>query len=315
LVTISRNIIVQNGRGIQVVDQKSAYQITFSQNDVFQNSQGNYVGTSDQTGVSGNISANPLFGSNYCLESNSPAIINLYNNTQYMGHKGPCGFPSTPLPTSTPTPFPTPTPTGTPTSILRILTQPPEANAFLEGEVGVNYRNFFMGQLVGDTPTEHTLSLSATNLPPGLSVPRELCSNTYHPTDQPQNTLETSCALDGIPTTAGSYTVTVTLRDLTSGRLITRNIPITIKESAVQPWYQTLKFRVRFNGVNGDQAEGAKVKARFVNLKENIDLETAPFTVSHVGNGVYEGIVYRQKPANACDRRLFNLYQRRKTHC
>jgi hypothetical protein len=110
-----RNIIVSSGGAIQNTSS-NLRNYEFEYNDFF-GSQTNYIGLPDQTGTNGNISADPLFGTGYCLKNGSPAIFG--SGADYMGHKGPCNAipPSpapTPTPTSTPTLTPTPTPTPTP---------------------------------------------------------------------------------------------------------------------------------------------------------------------------------------------------------
>ncbi|MFH1096435.1 MAG: right-handed parallel beta-helix repeat-containing protein, partial [Candidatus Desantisbacteria bacterium] len=78
--TISTNIISENDSGIDC--RSSSPTIGYS--DFWGNSSQNYCGISDQTGVNGNISANPQFvstsTSNYRLQSTSPCI-NAGSNT------------------------------------------------------------------------------------------------------------------------------------------------------------------------------------------------------------------------------------------
>lgn len=79
---ISNNIIVNNASGWSeggaVASGTPEDQITFECNDVWNNSPYNYQGTiSDQTGINGNISLDPLFcgipgSNNYYLQENSP---------------------------------------------------------------------------------------------------------------------------------------------------------------------------------------------------------------------------------------------------
>src|SRR5207249_2330983 len=69
---VRNNVLAFNGYGV------GAYELpTFTHNDVF-NSGGNYNGIPNQTGMNGNISADPLFVNSgvgdYRLASGSPAI-------------------------------------------------------------------------------------------------------------------------------------------------------------------------------------------------------------------------------------------------
>jgi hypothetical protein len=132
-------------------------------------------------------------------------------------------------PTPTPTASPTPTPTATPTPTgpsLAITT-----DSFIDGQVGVSYRNSFYGEEYNDLNAK--LSFSLINMPPGLSVPSALCGSSY-PTDQPVDTEKYECALDGTPTTAGDYQVNVTLSD-DAGRTVSKDIPITILPTTAAP--------------------------------------------------------------------------------
>lgn len=56
-------------------------------------------------------------------------------------------------------------------------------------------------------------------------------------------------------------------------------------------WYQILKFRIKFGGVEGDSAVGAKVRIRFTKLASGFDYQTPPVDVAYAGNGVYETTV------------------------
>jgi hypothetical protein len=56
-------------------------------------------------------------------------------------------------------------------------------------------------------------------------------------------------------------------------------------------WYQILKFRIKFGGVEGDSADGAKVRIRFTKLASGFDYQTPPVDVAYAGNGVYETII------------------------
>jgi len=78
--TISNNIVVNN-RSVQfggILSDIPSSHVALSCNDVWNNSPGDYCGTLvDQTGINGNISANPLFcgvtgSGNYYLQASSP---------------------------------------------------------------------------------------------------------------------------------------------------------------------------------------------------------------------------------------------------
>jgi hypothetical protein len=125
---------------------------------------------------------------------------------------------------TTPTPVPAPT--------LTITT-----NSFINGQVGISYRNFFYGEETFYT-TVPVPTLSTTNRPPGLSMPSSLCGTSY-PTNRAVSTIMAECALDGIPTTAGNYQVKVTLSD-NVGHAISKNIPITILPAATPTVKPTL---------------------------------------------------------------------------
>lgn len=104
-----KNIVAFNnggGIGFDSTAQASG-RYTFDRNDVFSNTP-NFGGITNPTGSNGNITSDPKFGTNYCLQTGSPAILGADN---FMGHRGSCGDTSTPTPT--PSNTPTPTPTGT----------------------------------------------------------------------------------------------------------------------------------------------------------------------------------------------------------
>ncbi|OGM22358.1 hypothetical protein A2863_02130 [Candidatus Woesebacteria bacterium RIFCSPHIGHO2_01_FULL_38_9b] len=95
-------------------------------------------------------------------------------------------------------------------------------NSFIDGVVKEPYRNFFFAEAMGYN-VDPDLSLNATNLPPGLSVPKELCGTSW----PGGGVKRIECALDGIPTTAGSYTVNITITDNLSVTVI-KQVPINI---------------------------------------------------------------------------------------
>ena len=57
------------------------------------------------------------------------------------------------------------------------------------------------------------------------------------------------------------------------------------------PWYQILKFRIKFGGVEDDSAVGAKVRIRFTKLASGFDYQTPPVDAAYAGTGVYETTV------------------------
>lgn len=101
-------------------------------------------------------------------------------------------------------------------------------DSFIDGYVGQPYRNFFYAEESNFT-SDPTLTLSASNLPPGFSTPPELCGTEY-----PQLFLITKrifCALDGLPTTPGEYQITINFSD-NSGHSVTRDVPFRVLASA-----------------------------------------------------------------------------------
>lgn len=115
-LTLQQNIIFENAFGIQVNSPGTT--LSFTNNDLY----GNYLGAINNYtypgGFSGNISANPLFGTGFCIGTNSPAIYGVIAQNEYMGSKGVCAteITLTPTPTASPTTEPSPTATPTPLS-------------------------------------------------------------------------------------------------------------------------------------------------------------------------------------------------------
>lgn len=94
-VRFDRNIIAFNsGNGVEnLTTDKGTF--WFNENNIYGNRQ-NYVGVDQATGKDGNISADPLFGQDYCLQIGSPSL--LVPPEWYMGHRGQCGINPTPTP-------------------------------------------------------------------------------------------------------------------------------------------------------------------------------------------------------------------------
>lgn len=100
-VNIHHNIIANNKYGVHI-NQAAPMNINFYDNNVWGNEVDYYtVDTSneletfepyqDQTGQNGNISADPLFGPDFCLEENSPSIL----GDKLMGSQPTCNPPAT----------------------------------------------------------------------------------------------------------------------------------------------------------------------------------------------------------------------------
>jgi hypothetical protein len=51
---------------------------------------------------------------------------------------------------------------------------------------------------------------------------------------------------------------------------------------------QTIQFRVKLTGVDGAQAEGAKINVKFATRDGIIQQLSVPLTLTHIGNGVYQ---------------------------
>lgn len=108
-IDIHDNIVAfNNGAGLQFSGTASNLAGVYRNNDVYGN-YSNYEGVADQTGVNGNISADPLFNlstGTFCLMPGSPA---LYGRNNYMGHIGLCRRNPSPSPSSSPSASPSPT--------------------------------------------------------------------------------------------------------------------------------------------------------------------------------------------------------------
>ncbi len=107
-VTLKNTIFFDNNIGVSL-DTPSAATINADHIDVWGNRNGDTRNWQYPLGVSGNIAANPLFGQNYCIGTNSPALYGNPANFEYMGSRGVCTGPITPTPSYAVTPTPTPT--------------------------------------------------------------------------------------------------------------------------------------------------------------------------------------------------------------
>ena len=112
---IKNNVIVGNRLGVDIDNPLLLESFNFENNDVWNNLT-NYRGFEDMTGVNGNISEDPLYGPDYCVEVSSPTFYGEYSLGEYMGYRAEyCAVLS---PTATPTPIVL---TPMPTEIERIL--------------------------------------------------------------------------------------------------------------------------------------------------------------------------------------------------
>jgi hypothetical protein len=206
---MEKNIVAFNAGGVEVRNPPFQSYL-FSRNDIFnKDPTKNYIGIRDQTGDMGNISEDPLFGSNYCLKEGSPAIFDDWGQLSYMGHKGPCAGVPTPTFTITPTARPvTSTPTPTETSIP--TPTPPVASAiptfrtrYLKpGMSGRKYKTFIRGE----DRDRDKLTLEARGLPKGVSLKE--CKVTYS-----SNVSRITCEISGVPGMSGIYRSVFELRD------------------------------------------------------------------------------------------------------
>jgi hypothetical protein len=143
----ANNILTGNGIGLFLEFPDPGSPPRWSNNLVFNNST-NYSGLADQTGLNGNISADPLFvptSSYFQLQSHSPAIdagtlsvpglppldflgqprvVDGDGNGSVLPDLGACEFTLV-SPTPTPTSTPTPTPTATPAVVIHVPTDQP----------------------------------------------------------------------------------------------------------------------------------------------------------------------------------------------
>jgi hypothetical protein len=100
-ITMKNNLIVFNnkyGIGMPSLDGTT---IIADHNDIYGNQLANTQLYQYPNGINGNINADPLFGADYCLLPNSPAIYGDINAYEYMGSKSSCSGSPTPTPLST----------------------------------------------------------------------------------------------------------------------------------------------------------------------------------------------------------------------
>ena len=265
-VEATKNIVTGNGVGIRIKDATiqntgpNNYTLTLSSNDVYQNTPTNYAGDVTDPGTKyGNISASPLFGTDYCLGAGSPAILNL-TGPQYMGHHGPCG-----------------------------------ANVYPHG-VCWNRVSEFEGQLnwptgCGGAPTgpdqfcsealvplngDEIIGYSSWVIAGKPAIPE--CG--YAPTEEPSPTLTASPTPSPTPTDSPSESPTP--------------IESPTASPTETPVSETMRFQVSFAGVNDNRADGAKISVRF--RKGSYESTTSPFSVSYIGGNVYEGAITLSTP-------------------
>ncbi len=91
IINVYKNIFANNKYGVLADSTMSLVDtFTFSFNDVWSNTTNNYSGISNRTGSNGNISGNPLFGTDYCVYTGSPVLYGLISNGEYMGNRLYC---------------------------------------------------------------------------------------------------------------------------------------------------------------------------------------------------------------------------------
>jgi hypothetical protein len=83
--TLTHNIVFGVQGGI-LLEDSSPDVANIRNNNIFVQGSA-YSGMPNYTGVLGNISSDPLFGNNYCLQPNSPSLL---SSGLFMGHTGQC---------------------------------------------------------------------------------------------------------------------------------------------------------------------------------------------------------------------------------
>jgi len=91
-IVIANNVLMGNSTGIQIDSGAPTYWPKFEYNDVYSNST-DYVGMSDMTGISGNLSVDPIFFNEFHLRYSSPLIdvgsLTDYSATDFDGDLRP----------------------------------------------------------------------------------------------------------------------------------------------------------------------------------------------------------------------------------
>ncbi len=99
IVDVYKNVITNNRYGINGDSTIGLVDVLrFNFNDVWGNSSSNYYGLTAKTGTNGNISADPLYGTDpiYCVYPGSPVLYGLVANGEYMGATLYCNQPYPP---------------------------------------------------------------------------------------------------------------------------------------------------------------------------------------------------------------------------
>lgn len=198
-----KNIVAFNNASGVDISEAERVNYSFELNDFYGNTI-SYVGIPDQTGTNGNISADPLFGDDYCLRSGSPAIYGDYSIREYMGYRGVCGTLPTPTFTLTPTETSVPTPTFTVTPTPPVVSAIPSfTTRYLKpGMSGRRYKTFIRGK----DRDRDSLTITARGLPPGVDL--KDCETKYS-----RNLSRITCEISGVPGMSGIYRPVFDLRD------------------------------------------------------------------------------------------------------
>lgn len=320
-IQISRNTFVRNGsnsgyptvylRGNQATSNEFSYNIvnqgygpgvrgenglvfsTFVYNDIFGNNP-NYYSYANQTGLNNNISQDPQLNPTnniYCPYSTSPVIFGNVANFGYMGYIGPCG--GTPPPSGSPSPTPngTPPPTACTARPLELTVTP----ANQKGNPGTTARYYLSVKNNDDvncgTPTVN-LQVGSVNWPDGNSTANGWTVNfgagsfNVAPGATYTSYIDVTSPTSSYALGNHSINITATTPNVpqnTSGTNFVYNL-------TNDQLSQSFDIRVRYAGVTGGDAEGAKANIRFVSVPV-ADLSTGPVEFHHIGSGVYEAII------------------------